>query len=436
MKLADHYKWESDNSLTRDIQLTQAYLLHLEVGLWSGDSRKTELSEAFTNPIITMMRRGNRLRRSHYPSVNLSSEDEGDALQTRWKAWIELELSKRLVYCTANYDMHQSLVFWTQPLISYSELGLPLPDSNDLWSAGNASLWKTIYLSKTSNASFRRPSLLDCLSNVGNLTASHHLLDRKVTTMSILGGAWRLIWEYRQQCLLRSGSSQPTYFLSSRIEEIRNLLQDIRYSEMLMGPGSEESQLEWELLSMHLHMSFGDVQSFAGIDGQEESKKVYPELREWAKTMSARDAIWHAGQVIRIAKQVPKGSLVAFPAVAVYQAALAFWTYGLMMDHNDIDPNLHQPAPLVWLDEPETEDKQRFIRHDIGQPALRGLNNHTNTSSPSPAALTQPSHVMDVIIHVLRTSLDVPGVPRPVLVENLIQLMTGLRSAGRRPGES
>ncbi|KAK4900453.1 hypothetical protein LTR28_001416, partial [Elasticomyces elasticus] len=51
-------RWEEDNSGTRDLQLLQAYGLNLEIGLWSGNSRKIELAESFLQPLVTMLRRG------------------------------------------------------------------------------------------------------------------------------------------------------------------------------------------------------------------------------------------------------------------------------------------------------------------------------------------------------------------------------------------
>ncbi|KAF2175745.1 hypothetical protein K469DRAFT_55366 [Zopfia rhizophila CBS 207.26] len=39
--------FEADNTLTRDLQLLQAWALQVQIGLWSGDKRKMEMAESF-----------------------------------------------------------------------------------------------------------------------------------------------------------------------------------------------------------------------------------------------------------------------------------------------------------------------------------------------------------------------------------------------------
>ena len=53
----DLSQFESDNSLTRDLPTQLAYMVVLEIGLWSGSSRKMEIAEGFLSPFATMLRR-------------------------------------------------------------------------------------------------------------------------------------------------------------------------------------------------------------------------------------------------------------------------------------------------------------------------------------------------------------------------------------------
>ncbi len=53
----------------RNLELTQAYLINLETGLWSGFGRKVEITESFLQTSITMFRRGGRFCKSSYPAV-------------------------------------------------------------------------------------------------------------------------------------------------------------------------------------------------------------------------------------------------------------------------------------------------------------------------------------------------------------------------------
>ena len=47
-------QFESSNSNTRKLDCLQTYMLSLEIGAWSGFNRRTELSEAFFQPIVTV----------------------------------------------------------------------------------------------------------------------------------------------------------------------------------------------------------------------------------------------------------------------------------------------------------------------------------------------------------------------------------------------
>ena len=48
------HQCEENNSVTRDLTLLQAFLLSLDVGLWSGNKRRTELAESQALVIVTV----------------------------------------------------------------------------------------------------------------------------------------------------------------------------------------------------------------------------------------------------------------------------------------------------------------------------------------------------------------------------------------------
>jgi hypothetical protein len=54
--------FEEDNTAIRDLQHVRTFLLQLQVGMWSGISRKMEIAESFLQPLMTMLRRGGRKR--------------------------------------------------------------------------------------------------------------------------------------------------------------------------------------------------------------------------------------------------------------------------------------------------------------------------------------------------------------------------------------
>lgn len=329
-------------------------------------------------------------------------------------------------------DAMNSLLFLAPPLITYSEVVLPIPDSQQLWSVTNASDWKYLYLSQMPATPDRLPSLHDCMMDITNVPKYGHLLNERFMIMGIIGNIWRKVWEYRQDCTLIKSKQQPSSNSVVKENDVLQLIRNIRFGEDLSKPNNITSLLFLEIVTMHVHTSLDDVQLFTGLEGVDEARRIYPELVTWSQTSSARQAIWHAGQVLRIAKNGPKSTLIAISAVAVYQAALAFWTYGLMLRdvvhsrHNSTSQYTHT---YIWLDELETPEKGAFIEHNIGIPVIRGLYDAGNPLSPPVATLDQPARILDVILHVFRENWNAPGVAVPVLVENLIKLMVGLRKA-------
>lgn len=423
--------WEGDNTEIRNLELAQGFMLQLEIGLWSGNSRKIEIAESFQQPLLTMLRRGGSLRRSSYPLINVQPDDDGPELEKKWAAWIEQESYKRLIFHLFQHDAQSSMALLVSPLFSYAEVSLPLPESRNLWMAANANEWKSLYLASTNNISGRIPSVVDCIHDLELLERFSQFIDEKASNTAFLHAAWGLVWEYRQLSSILHGESRQwdsTLVMTSRYRELMKLLQCFR----MESPGC--SSLLLELILMHLHMSLEDVQLLAGLEGQEEASRVYPSLCEWVKTTASYQAVWHAGQVLRAAKSLPFHHLRDFSAIAVYHASLAFWAYSHALEKEPQPPSLtvtptmqgSMQGQFVWLDEGETTDVQRFIALKRGFPCLRGL----QPSSP-PVPLKDASAVMDIVLGVLYQNHAEADRPMPPLVENLIRMMEGLRDTVR-----
>jgi hypothetical protein len=422
--------WEEDNSTTRDLSLLQGYMLLLEIGLWSGNSRKIEIAESFQQPISTILRRGGKFRRSSYTPIIPRLEDNGEVLQNKWKAWIEQESFKRLVFHIFQHDAWTSMALLVNPIISYAELSLPLPCPQDLWLAPDAETWQSIYLAQTKIPG-RIPSIMDCVNDLENLTAFNHHIDRTESRLAFLYAAWGMVWEYRQ---LVSKLTDRSFLMKGRQQELVQILEHFRFSiNETTGGSSRTTFLLLELIHMHLYMTLEDVQLFAGLEGQEEVSRVFPLLRDWVKTTEARRALWHAGQLVRFAKSLPSAFLRDFYAVGVYHASLAFWTYGLMLNSakqvsHEAEGTLHES--IVWLDETKTTEVQRFITIGRGSPALRGLST-PHTSANTVTFLRDASATMNLVIHIFRSNSDPVEASSPPLVANLIQLMGSLQNTAK-----
>ncbi|KAF4548659.1 Fungal specific transcription factor domain-containing protein 54 [Elsinoe fawcettii] len=526
---------ETDNSLIRDIQMLQAAFLSLKIGFWSGNSRKMELSESFMQPWTTMVRRAGWFGR-RYDHIVPSQDDTGEELEEKWHKWIYEESRKRLCYHLFVHDTVASMSLFINPIISFAEMALPLPQPSVLWSAKSAQAWKQTYLSLRDPYA-QPPSTLDLLNNIDLYCASHSQspYDRTTATYAILAATWRLIWDYRQNCAITKSIpnqwNNGTLLLSSRLEELKRLLECLRIGASQPGTSqtvSSHPQHPYQLaparvlttaesdlssllfldaLSLHLHAPLEDIHTFAGVEGHEEAKRVYPSLRNWAGTSGARQAVWHAAQLFRYARGIE--AINSFDAVVVYQASLVVWSWGV------ISNAVSTPAPgqtpgasgghaysnssggfsgsvstpyggalpagsdayagnssypwqkedVVILDDLNSDAAgKRFVAMNRGRPAISAPlgGNPSNTSgvkrkdgreSQSPAdtrqrrqsnatvtwsdatdqgqgyaLLNDPAAVMGCVMDLIAGSHKTKN-GRPPLVENLLELMGGLKAA-------
>lgn len=181
-------------------------------------------------------------------------------------------------------------------------------------------------------------------------------------------------------------------------------------------------------------MSFNHIQLFAGREGEEESRRAYPNLQAWRKTSEARSAVWYAGQVIRFAKML--GGIRDFFAVAVYHASLTFWAYGVIgLTEHSTGGNNTDADGYVWVDEEECEAVKRFIALGRGVPCFSVSYGAGDTQK---AMISEPWTVMEHIVGIFKPWRDAPEgfsaeqqSTAPLLVENLSQLIRELGTAAR-----
>jgi hypothetical protein len=86
-----------------------------------------------------------------------------------------------------------------QPVISYAEMNVPLPESLDVWLARNPEAWRTAYLDQNRRNSDIKPSLHALLSEDKLLSYLPHHIDSSIAITAKLCGLAAQIWEYNQQ---------------------------------------------------------------------------------------------------------------------------------------------------------------------------------------------------------------------------------------------
>jgi hypothetical protein len=195
----------------------------------------------------------------------------------------------------------------------------------------------------------------------------------------------------------------------------------------------QEARILQELFMMNLHVSFEELQLFAGKEGSEEAHRVYPFLRQWFDKPLSRKAIFYAGQILRAADMFPSSQLRDFYAVALYHSALCFWVYGMcsmgsspsdrIQDHH-MGGEVEEP---VWLDGEETFNTNRFVATSRGIPMIRASSRLGEEGGG--CRVDNPKAIMETIIHIMRRNCSPGSNVLPPLVETLGQLMTDLGNA-------
>ncbi|KAK4230534.1 putative transcription factor [Podospora fimiseda] len=331
-------RFDEDNTKIAVIGQVQALMLVQDVGLWSGNRRKMEIAECHLPVPIAMMRYRGKFGRTAYPDIIFYPSDEGKVLEDKWKRWYELESWKRLVFHAYLRDAQVSMTQFNNPIMSYAELTLPLPCSKDLWFARTAEEFKIRYL-ELAPAAERPPSLPDILRDINLLSAHHHLLDVQYSISIFLHGFWALIWDFRQMKSVHKPSTHPHQPFSNNMEtlieahrqELCKQLHDFQRVTRGWHEMSAQETMVLHLLLMNLNVCLNDFQIFSGKEGEEQAKKILPNLQRWRGTPEARTALWHAGQIFRQGRlYFPQGHLKDFYAIAIQHASLCVWTWGVV----------------------------------------------------------------------------------------------------------
>ncbi|KAK0631992.1 hypothetical protein B0T14DRAFT_573301 [Immersiella caudata] len=439
---ADTRKFEENNTKIADIGLVQALMLVQDVGLWSGNRRKMEIAECHLQIPIAMMRYRGKFQRSAYPHVMIDRSDEGEILEEKWKIWYEMESWKRLVFHAYLRDSQVSMTQLCNPSMSYAELTLPLPCSKELWFARTAEEFKIRYLEARVTEGKRAPSLVDLLRDVSLLSSNHYQLDVQFAISVYLHGFWSLIWDYRQSnSVFRMTDHSPglgggNLILNSRRQELERHLHNFQlitfdWHEML----SAQETMVLHLLLMNLNVSLDDLQLFSGKEGEVQARRIYPTLRSWSDSLEARQALWHAGQILRQGKLFPPGHLKDFYAVAVHHAALCLWTHSVVtkqQGQQSLQP--HYGEEMVFLDGEGTPHVpahvHRWLTFGQGRAAIRGPDNR-NARAPPPVAalLTDPRACAEVAQEVLKANFVAGNEGLPPISENIMSLLKQLGNA-------
>lgn len=221
-------------------------------------------------------------------------------------------------------------------LLAPWEMRLELPASKELWQAKTASEWRDLFLAQDSQQLLRLPSLDECIRDSGLILPVKTRIDFHLSSLAVLSTYWSRISAYRQDVQQRSGGVSRNPLLTNAVyRDVKDVQESFKmiFNESWEHLGPTASML-YEHQFLFLHFSLEDVQSLAGKLGETEARRMIPILVEWVKSEDSRQAIWHAGQMLRAAN-LYTDILPAQSLVAIYHASVVLWAYSQILSINN-----------------------------------------------------------------------------------------------------
>ena len=379
----------------RDLGIAQAFYIQLNVGFWSAISAKIEAAESRSMLGATMLRRGKMFQAGNYQPAEAFLGFHGLSLQQKWAKWVDQESRIRLVYFAMLLDAGVSLARNINPLFAYSEVATPLPAACRLWEAATAETWHEVLVHDNQLRLSLAHPLKALLREPHLIRVEQNILDINAAGAAALAGYWLLVYEYRQMENTNSGvQDRNNFVLHSRHAELASLLEQLRMELADLESLRPEVLLWQELVLLHLNAAYYEVSAYSGRGTMEDAQAAKPYVQWWNESHQARHAIFHAGQIFRLVKDIKPATLTDMSVIALYHATETLWVWGLMQRSQQAKADASSSVPVV-LDEDESPGVARFLRTSRGQP---GLNNSPTGFVP----LVEPALISDLANDIIR----------------------------------
>lgn len=336
--------------------------------------------------------------------------------------------------------------------MSYAELSLPVPYAKELWLAKTALDWKRTYFQLVGNGQLRPHCFIDLLPDPMALHSLGNLYDHYHIQLCLLHAASDMICRYRQDRTIfaaAGNSSTRVSAFSDQVQQQRilHILKHVSLScEDLEAQRTIELHLLFHLFSMHLFAPFDQMELAAGKEGPREAGRADPSLQQWIQTGESRQAVWHAGQVLRATRQLGPEQFKHYYVVSAYHAGLCLWIYGMLSQPKKPE-QLHAPEAsgateasgnsYVYIDQDETKPIQRWITYGRGEPAISsrsqdGTRNGADDIALGGVSIYSPQLLITTLLqHHMSRFVSKNG----LFMDNICQLMQALRNISRRADE-
>ncbi|CAO2656357.1 Nn.00g051600.m01.CDS01 [Neocucurbitaria sp. VM-36] len=399
----------------------RAALLFTVQAAWSGDKWQMDIAMGQRGMYFAMLRHSGILEPRAVATPHMNGNSTTDGL---WRDWIQQESRSRLIYSWVMVDQDLSLFHDAAPLFSVTEFGAPMPDSDRLWQAQTATEWSEMFnqVHEFSNgyssvgSGARPPSLRDLF---------RHFLDDEIVVQDVqevhltpmhlrllLHPLQTLVCQYCQllSCFSDSVASRSRNRALTaastrvRLEEVQALLGrwfDLAKRYMKSNPVCPMMQgnlVMFHLISMNAVTNFPEIERLARrevVDGSYQQmlwmhKKCLSDVQE---------AITHAGQILRLIREMPRGIRPPWWPGAVYRAALVLWVDSL--NHNEsISSNqqgAYQPPNAAFSVDRLPADHQTILRFLSRREGIPTLTKRDGTPVSLDNGFAVLSHCIDVI---------------------------------------
>ncbi|KAI9734040.1 MAG: hypothetical protein M1818_006978 [Claussenomyces sp. TS43310] len=364
---------EKDVELSADSTVLRCALLFTILGAWSGDKWHMDMIMGQRGMYLAMLKHSGALE-SQYSVLPTDLNFSSPELQ--WQAWLQLESRNRLVYNWVLVDQELSLFHDAAPILSIADIETRLPDSERLWAARDGREWLSILRDTrrtsagTSMISQLPMSLCGLFQEllVNNLTDRHcQLTPLKMRLLlhplqAMVSHLRQILSCFSEDLGPRRGTMRVITKDSTmgRLEEVQTLL---RQWYDAAGPFhhadsrcliSHISLILYHLISLNVVSCFPEIERLARKDGFDGSHWELS-LRHKRCIQQSTEALFHAGQVIRLVKMMPLDDRPQWWPVAIYRATMILWVDRLAKT----DPNFpQQPAsgPTVLIDDSPPAD--------------------------------------------------------------------------------
>lgn len=321
----------------------QALLLVQAQGKMFSSSKNHEMAHIFHGAVLTRMERGRATYTTPVPIPERCS----------WHQWAEDEFSRRTSFFAFVMDAQHSSVFGHTPVLSVSDMRLPLPCMESLWECPSSEQWEEIlrlapkppHFLPTLRALLGKTLVPSTCSNFsrfillhGLLNLTTHLLSRDCTTLGIEFG--------------KVGSTNINAPTTPIVEDWKEIMSRAIncWSFCLYSPEPslclEAAQGLHRMAYITLYTNIADIHLIAkdhsphqldiSILQKKNLTRALSRLKAWSQKDEAKKAVLHALLLIKETmltrrRYRAKEDIIAFRLWCIYYAMLVLWTYGVMV---------------------------------------------------------------------------------------------------------